>query len=262
MLIILGYLSALLMGFILGLLGGGGSILSVPIFLYLYGFPPIEATSYSLFVVSAASFVGFVRQYKTGNVDVKTGLLFAAPSMLAVLIVRRFGIPLIPLEIFNVNGLSLTRDLLILLSFAAVMFVAGIKMIRGRKESTSTEQTPSIFEIIKKGSFVGSLTGFVGAGGGFLIVPALNVFFKMPIKKAMGTSLLVIAINSFVGFSGALNLLTNVPWEFLLTFSSLSIVGIFIGIHFNSKINPSRLKKGFGIFVIIMAVFIILNRQP
>ncbi len=260
MFVILGYLSALLMGFILGLLGGGGSILSVPIFLYLYGYSPIAATSYSLFVVSVASFTGFLRQYKNGNVDIKTGLLFAVPSMLSVLLVRRFGIPLIPEEIFNFSGVVLTRDLLILFSFASVMLIAGIKMIKGRKDSVNTETNPSIFEIIKKGSFVGALTGFVGAGGGFLIVPALNVFFKMPIKKAMGTSLMVICINSFVGFSGALNLINNVPWTFLLTFSSLSIVGIFIGTHFNAKINPSRLKKGFGVFVIIMAVFIILNR--
>lgn len=257
----LGFLCALIMGFTLGLLGGGGSILSVPIFIYVYGFAPIEATSLSLFVVSITAFIGFLRYFKAGNVEVKKGLLFAAPSLVSVFIVRFYLIPSLPENIFTIKDLTLTKDLLVLLSFAGVMLFAGFKMIKGRKEIKHGENKKvTLFDLIIKGSFIGAVTGFVGAGGGFLIVPTLHLMFGMPIRIAMGTSLMVIALNSSIGFISSSKLLYSIPWTFLLSFSAFSITGLLFGIIVNSKTDPSKLKKLFGAFVILMAIFIILKR--
>ena len=256
-----GFLCAVIMGFTLGLLGGGGSILSVPIFIYVYSYSPIEATSLSLFVVSLTAFIGFLRHLKAGNVEVKQGLLFAIPSLISVFAVRYFIIPALPDVILNLQGFSLTKDLLVLLSFAGVMLYAGFKMIKGRKEiKLENTKDVSVLNFILKGSFIGAVTGFVGAGGGFLIVPTLHLMFKMPIRVAMGTSLMVIALNSSIGFISSSRLLSTIPWSFLLGFSVFSVFGLFIGIFMNSRTDPKKLKKIFGVFVILMAVFIIFKR--
>lgn len=255
---IIGYVGALLIGVVLGLIGGGGSILTVPIFVYVLGIDPVLATAYSLFVVGTASLVGTIRNVQTGMVDFRTGIVFAIPALIAVYLTRKFIVPAIPDELFSVGDFLVTKNSGIMVFFALIMLVAAYFMIRERKEDNAVEQKISYNfpMIIIEGVVVGLLTGIVGAGGGFLIIPALVLLAKLPMKKAIATSLMIIAIKSLIGFIGDVQ---NIPmdWTFLLLFTGVSIVGIFLGIYLNTFIDGKKLKKGFGWFVLVMAVYIV-----
>lgn len=256
---VLGYVGALFVGITLGLFGGGGSILTVPILVYLLGTNPVLATAYSLFVVGATSLVGAIRNMAKGMVDLKIAVVFAIPAFLAVYLTRRFLVPAIPDEIFTIGNFTLTKDLGIMLFFALIMLAASYSMIKGRKENQVSERKKlNIPLIILEGFIVGVLTGIVGAGGGFLIIPALVLFANLPMKRAVATSLLIIAAKSLIGFLGDVQNL-EMDWIFLLTFTAISIVGIFIGIYLNKYVNGKSLKKAFGWFVLIMGVYIILK---
>ena len=256
---ILGYLGAILVGLTLGLLGGGGSILTVPILVYLLAINPVLATAYSLFVVGITSLIGAIRNIMKGMVDVKVAVVFAVPAFVAVYLTRRFLVPAIPEEIFRIGEFSLTKDLGIMLFFALIMLAASYSMIRGRKEKKQEEEVKlNLPLILIEGIVVGVLTGIVGAGGGFLIIPALVLFANLPMKRAVATSLLIIAAKSLIGFLGDVQTLA-IDWVFLLTFSGLSVVGIFIGIYLNRFIDGKSLKKAFGWFVLIMGIYIILK---
>ncbi|MAY23864.1 MAG: permease [Flavobacteriaceae bacterium] len=257
---ILGYIGALLIGIVLGLIGGGGSILTVPVLVYLLHINPVTATAYSLFVVGASALVGALRNISKGLVDFRTAIVFAIPAFISVYLTRRFLVPAIPEEIFTVGNFILTKNLGIMVFFAIIMLVASISMIKNKKESLEPAQQISYNYplIIIEGLVVGILTGIVGAGGGFLIIPALVLFAKLPMKKAVATSLLIIAIKSLIGFIGDVENL-DIAWDFLLGFTGISIVGIFIGIWLNKFINGKKLKKGFGWFVLIMGIYIIFK---
>lgn len=256
---ILGYIGALVVGITLGLLGGGGSILTVPILVYLLGTNPVLATAYSLFVVGATSLVGAIRNMSSGMVDIKIAFIFAIPAFIAVYLTRAFVVPAIPEEIFTVGNFTLTKDLGIMLFFAIIMLAASVSMIRGRKEKEIAKAHKlNVPLIVLEGVVVGLLTGIVGAGGGFLIIPALVLFANLPMKRAVATSLLIIAAKSLIGFIGDVQNLA-IDWSFLLIFTGLSIVGIFIGIYLNKFINGKSLKKAFGWFVLIMGIYIILK---
>lgn len=256
--IILGYIGALIVGLTLGLLGGGGSILTVPILVYLLALNPVTATAYSLFVVGTTSLVGSIRNLSKGMVDVKVAVIFAIPAFIAVYLTRRFLVPAIPDKIFTISDFALTKNLGIMLFFALIMLLASISMIRGRKESKDDEKKVklNIPLIILEGTVVGFLTGIVGAGGGFLIIPALVLFANLPMKRAVATSLVIIAAKSLIGFIGDVQNL-EIDWPFLLTFTGISIIGIFIGIYLNKFINEKPLKKAFGWFVLVMGIYII-----
>jgi len=255
--LILGYLGALVVGITLGLLGGGGSILTVPILVYLLSLNPVTATAYSLFVVGTTSLVGGIRNLSKGMVDLKVAIVFAVPAFIAVYLTRRFLVPAIPDEIFTLGDFVLTKDLGIMLFFAIVMVLASVSMIRGRKSKGTEEKEVklNIPLIILEGAVVGTLTGIVGAGGGFLIIPALVLFANLPMKRAVATSLLIIAAKSLIGFIGDVQNLI-IDWTFLLTFTGISIIGIFIGIYLNKFINEKPLKKAFGWFVLLMGIYI------
>lgn len=259
--LLLGYLGALAIGLVLGLIGGGGSILTVPVLVYLLAVEPIIATAYSLFIVGTTSLVGAVKNMKKGLVDFRTALVFAVPAFIAVYATRKFLVPAIPEEIFTIGSFTLTRDVGIMIFFAIIMLLASVSMIRGRKESTSAEAQEVSYNyplIILEGAVVGVLTGIVGAGGGFLIIPALVLLAKLPMKRAVATSLLIISIKSLIGFIGDVENLT-IDWKFLLSFTAVSVVGIFIGIWLNKFIAGEKLKKSFGWFVLIMGVYIIFK---
>lgn len=259
--LIFGYIGAVIIGITLGLLGGGGSILTVPVLVYLLGLAPVTATAYSLFVVGSTSLVGTIRNLRAKLVDIRTAIVFAIPAFIAVYITRRYIIPAIPEEIFTINNIVLTKDVAIMIFFAVIMLLASISMIRGRKETDNTEETVVKFNyplIIIEGFVVGILTGIVGAGGGFLIIPALVILAKLPMKKAVATSLLIISIKSLIGFIGDMQNI-NIDWVFLLSFSGLSILGIFIGIALSSKIEGNKLKKAFGWFVLVMGIYILIK---
>ncbi|MDG1427407.1 MAG: sulfite exporter TauE/SafE family protein [Crocinitomicaceae bacterium] len=257
---IFGYVGALLIGLVLGLIGGGGSILTVPILVYVLAVDPVTATAYSLFVVGTSALLGAVRNAKKGIVDFRTGIVFAIPAFIAVFLTRKFLIPAIPEELFSIGDYMVTKNVAIMIFFALIMLVASISMIRGRKDTGDGEEEVSYNYslILIEGFVVGVLTGVVGAGGGFLIIPALVLFAKLPMKKAVATSLMIIAIKSLIGFLGDLQNV-DIDWTFLLSFTSLSVVGIFIGIYLNKFIDGKKLKKSFGWFVLIMGVYIVLK---
>jgi uncharacterized membrane protein YfcA len=255
---ILGYIGALIIGLVLGLIGGGGSILTVPILVYALTLNPVLATAYSLFVVGTTSLVGAIKNMMKGMVDFKTAIIFAIPAFIAVYLTRAFLIPAIPDNILTVGDFIVTKNLAIMLFFAVIMLLASISMIRNtRKESGEIVKITYNYPlIITEGFVVGVITGIVGAGGGFLIIPALVLLAKLPMKKAVATSLFIIAIKSLIGFLGDVQNL-EIDWIFLLSFTAISIVGIFIGIWLNKFIDGGKLKKGFGWFVLIMGVYII-----
>jgi uncharacterized membrane protein YfcA len=256
---ILGYLGALIVGLVLGLIGGGGSILTVPILVYLIGFNPIIATAYSLFVVGVTSTIGAFQNFKKGLVDLKTAFIFAVPAFIAVYLTRRSLVPRIPDVVFTINEFQVTNNIFIMMLFAIVMLLASFSMIRNRKTKVVNEEEKIQYNyplIAIEGVVVGLLTGLVGAGGGFLIIPALVLLAKLPMKKAVGTSLLIIAVKSLIGFLGDIPNI-EIDWKFLLSFTLISIIGIIIGVYASKFISGKKLKKGFGYFTLIMAIYII-----
>ncbi|WP_034258860.1 sulfite exporter TauE/SafE family protein [Altibacter lentus] len=259
---ILGYIGALFIGVVLGLIGGGGSILTVPIFVYLLYINPVTATAYSLFVVGLSALVGAFQNMKKGLVDFKTAIVFSIPAFIAVYITRKFIVPAIPQTLFTAGDHVITKNVGIMVFFAIIMLLAAISMIRSNgKEGVETTKVQFNYPLIViEGLGVGLLTGVVGAGGGFLIIPALVLLAKLPMKKAVATSLLIIAIKSLIGFIGDIENL-DIDWTFLLSFSALSIGGIFVGIWLNNFIDGKKLKKGFGWFVLLMALYIILKES-
>ncbi|MEK2644841.1 sulfite exporter TauE/SafE family protein [Bdellovibrio sp. BCCA] len=247
---LLGYIGAALIGVSLGLLGGGGSILSVPLFVYFFALPPTQATSYSLFVVGVASAVGFAKAWKAGNIHLSSGVLFAIPSFLGVLFIRRFLMPYIP-ENMNLLSWNVSKEFLVMTSFALVMLTASLSMLRPRKNTALVEKTaPLSFAL--QAFLVGSVTGFVGAGGGFLIVPALVVLGGLTMKHAVGTSLGVIAVNSLLGFASDVAVNTAVDFSFLLLVTSIAVGGIFVGSYLGKRTSEAQLKPAFGVFVLIL----------
>ena len=240
--------------------GGGGSILTVPILVYLLYLNPVTATAYSLFVVGVSALVGAIRNIQKGLVDFRTAIVFAIPAFIAVYITRKFIVPAIPDELFSVGSFMITKGIAIMLFFAFVMLLASISMIRSNRKDSSEETVVQYNYplIIVEGFVVGILTGIVGAGGGFLIIPALVLLAKLPMKKAVATSLLIIAIKSLIGFIGDVENL-KIDWLFLLSFTGISVIGIFIGIYVSNFIEGKKLKKGFGWFVLIMGIYIIFK---
>ena len=249
------YFCALLIGIVLGLTGGGGSILTVPVLVYILNFNPIIASSYSLFIVGITSLFGTLINFKKGNVVLKTGLLFVIPSLISVYITRKYILHTIPEIIIQNSYFTITKDLFLMVLFAVVMFFAALSMLK-TPTSEIVENKTNLFIIIIQIFCVGILIGLIGAGGGFLIIPALVHFAKLPIKKAIGTSLLIIACNSLIGFSGDVQNI-NPDWYFLFKFASFAMTGIFIGIYLSRFFNERSLKKIFGWFVLTMAIFIL-----
>lgn len=258
---IIGYIASVLIGISLGLIGGGGSILTVPVLVYLFGVNPVLATAYSLFIVGATSLVGVFPKYKQGLVNLKTALIFGVPAIVAVYATRRMIVPAIPEELFTIADFVVTKSILLMLLFAVLMVFASYAMIKGKKEDENgneAEQTFNYPMILLEGTVVGILTGLVGAGGGFLIIPALVLFSKLPMKQAVGTSLLIIAAKSLIGFTGDIGH-TIIDWKLLLIVTALAIAGIFIGNRLSYKISGEKLKKGFGWFVLLMGIYIIVK---
>ncbi|NCO63411.1 MAG: sulfite exporter TauE/SafE family protein [Flavobacteriales bacterium] len=254
---ILGYIGALVVGLVLGLVGGGGSILTVPLLVYVLGYNPVIATAYSLFVVGSSSLVGTIQKMRKGFVDFKVGLAFSFPSFLAVYLSRRYFVPNLPETFFNVGSFTLTKNIGIMMFFAFIMLLASISMIRTKKEEKEllNIKQPYYLTFIQ-GLIIGTITGLIGAGGGFLYVPALVLWAKLPMKKAVGTSLIIVTINSLIGFSGDMQTI-QVDWFFLISFSAFTIMGILIGIYLSKYISGKKLKKGFGWLTLIMALYII-----
>lgn len=257
MLELLGYIGALLIGIVLGITGGGGSILTVPVLVYILNYNPIIATAYSLFIVGTTAGFGTIQNFKNGLVVPTTAFQFAIPSLIGVYITRKFIVPKIPETIFYFSSIQLSKETFLMLIFAVVMFMAAYSMLKDKKESEVVDfKTKSLVVLVIQLFFVGILIGLIGAGGGFLIIPALLKFAKLPMKKAIGTSLFIITINSLIGFTGDIQNF-EIDWAFLIPFTTFSVIGIFIGLYIQNYINEKHLKKIFGFFVLIMSFFIL-----
>ena len=253
-----GYIAAILIGISLGLIGSGGSILTVPVLVYLLNVEPVTATAYSLFIVGLTSLAGSATYMKQNLVSYKTALIFSVPSFIAVFITRKFILPSIPDIIFFIGLTPVTKNLFVMIFFAALMIVASITMIRNKNPEPEVTSIKYNYPLIMiEGFIVGVLTGLVGAGGGFLIIPTLVILAKLPMKIAVGTSLLIIAAKSLIGFTGDLGIGRNFDWLLLTLISVLAISGIFIGSYFSRFISAARLKPAFGWFVLVMGFYII-----
>ncbi len=251
-----GYIASVSIGIILGLLGGGGSILSIPILVYLFHVEPVIASAYSLFIVGTTSLVGAIPKYREHLVNIRTGFIFGIPSIASIFITRKWIVPAIPEIVFSSGDVVITKRLLLLGIFALLMILASYSMIRKSAEIRNDEHDLRLFLTILEGLIIGFLTGLVGAGGGFLIIPALVLLTGLPFKTAVGTSLFIIAINSLMGFFGDL-LNYEMNWRFLLTITLLAVTGIFIGNKLQRKISAPGLRRAFGWFILCMGVYIL-----
>lgn len=259
---IAGYIAAIFIGIVLGMMGGGGSILTVPVLVYLFHVSPLIATTYSLFIVGVTSLAGGTRAYIKKLVDFKAVSEFGIPSIFSIFITRHYILPAIPERIFSIGKTDITRDILLMVVFAILMLIASVFMILNSEDVSekrlNTVRHAKILPLALWGLLIGLITGLLGAGGGFLIIPALILFVKLPMKRAIGTSLVIIAINSIFGFLFSLKE-TPLDWKILLLFTLLSIAGIYAGSLFAEKVPGRSLKRWFGWFVGIMGVYIILR---
>lgn len=258
MLEIIGYVGSVLIGLTLGLMGGGGSILTVPLLVYLFGITPVTATAYSLFIVGLTSLVGSAAYMNKKLVSFFTAFVFAVPAFTTVFLTRKFVLPSLPEKIFSIGNLNVSKDMFIMILFALLMLAASISMIKIKNETKIREQNKFNYTmIILEGTVIGFLTGLVGAGGGFLIIPALVILANLPMKMAVGTSLLIISVNSLIGFLGDVSTNLIINWQLLVSISALAITGIFFGSYLSKFIPGSKLKPAFGWFVLVMGIYII-----
>lgn len=256
----LGYVASVFMGLSLGMMGGGGSILTVPILVYFFAINPLQATSYSLFIVGLTALIGGFSYLKRHEVDLKTGMIFAVPSFLAVTISRSIIIPRLPDPLFSIGHIAVTKAIFIMMAFALLMVLASRGMIRPSKPFPSDDELSPLRRaglIGSKGLLVGTVTGFVGAGGGFLIIPALVLLVGVPMKKAVGTSLFIISANSLLGFLSDLRHQSLIDWRLLLTLSAIASIGLALGSLLALRISEGTLKKGFGFFILAIGLLVL-----
>lgn len=257
-----GYLLAALVGISLGLIGGGGSILTVPILVYVMGLNPVLATSYSLFIVGCTSLAGTIQNYRKGFVNINTALLFGVFSISTVFLTRRFILPVIPATFFPGQRIHFSHEMATMVLFAMLMLAASFAMIKnGRSnlpENVLVKKDINFFKLVFFGILIGLVTGLLGAGGGFLLIPVLVLILKMPMKQAVGTSLFIITLNSLIGFTGDIGHFP-IQWKFLLSITLVAVAGIFAGGALAKKLDSNKLKKIFGWFVLVMGVYIIFH---
>lgn len=258
---IAGYSASIVIGIALGLVGGGGSILTVPVLVYLFRTDAVLATAYSLFIVGTTSAAGSVSYFRQGLVNLRTAVIFGVPSIVAVFLTRAYVVPAIPETVFAVNGLAITKSMFLMLLFAVLMVLASYSMIKKEINGSEESTRPQRFNyplILLEGAAVGMLTGLVGAGGGFLIIPALVLLSRQPMKEAVGTSLVIIAAKSLIGFLGE-NGATAIDWPFLAVVTSFALVGLLIGTTLARRVDGEKLKPAFGWFILAMGIYIIIK---
>ena len=299
---------AVVVGAIMGLTGAGGSILTVPILVYVVGIDAVTATAYSLFVVGVTSVVGAASYWRRGLVHVRAALAFSIPSLPVVFLTRRWLVPAIPAQLGSVAGVEVSKELFILVLFALIMGLSALSMIArprfaapaagnggaGGARAAAVELPPparsaaaaapakagvppvkggippakdsippaeagvppakvSVPLVVLEGAVIGVLTGLVGAGGGFAIVPALAVFARLPMRVAVGTSLTIIAAKSLFGVLGDLSRESRFDWGLLLAFTALAVAGILLGSRLSRLVPGARLRPAFGWFVLAAA---------
>lgn len=244
--LIITFALALIIGISLGLLGGGGAILAVPVLTYITGMEPVQAIPTSLLIVGVTSIVSLILHSLKKRVQWRTGVIFGLAAMTGAFIGGRLG--------------THVPSAILMFSFAAVMIIAAVAMIRGRREKPRDDEDNQlpIVKILVTGVVVGLVSGFVGAGGGFLIVPALALLARLPMTSAVATSLLVITMQSASGLAGYA-LSTPLDWGLALGIAGVAVIGSFVGFWLSSKIPDRGLRKGFGIFVLVIAAIVVIE---
>ena len=253
-----GYCLSVLIGFSLGLIGGGGSILTVPVLVFFFDIDAVLATTYSLFVVGFAAISGSINHYRMNNISYKTVLLFGIPSVIILFIMRRWVLKMIPTVIYSSEAITITKSSFILCIFSVLMLVAGWSMIRQKNYSPSRDKQ-SFSRLILQGALTGAVTGFIGIGGGFIIVPSLVLFAGLPMKKAIGTSLTIITVNCMVGLLGNMEAISSINFLFLTIFSACAIAGILFGTWATRFIADKKLKPVFGWIILVMSVIVFVR---
>jgi hypothetical protein len=257
--ILIGYVFSGLIGVSLGLIGGGGSIITVPLLVYIFHIEPSLATAYSLIIVGATSLVGGVRNAIQNLVNFKIAFLFSIPSLIAIYFTRHILLPHVPSTISLTESLSVSKDFLVMIFFSVIMVIASLRMIRKRVIEDQKNENPqfNVPKIILQGIVLGIVTGIVGAGGGFLIIPALVLLAGLPMKRAVATSLIIITINSLAGFAGDQGTGLQLNYSFAGVVSSFAIAGVLIGTYLSKFFDGTKLRKGFGWFALSMAFLIV-----
>ncbi|MFM7661048.1 MAG: sulfite exporter TauE/SafE family protein [Bacteroidota bacterium] len=256
--LVLGYFLSILIGVSLGLMGGGGSILTVPLLVYFFDVDPLLATSYSLFIVGFTSLIGIPPYIRDRNINRQLVLSFGIPSVLAVFSTTYFLVPILP-EKFEFSTIVLKRDFILLLFFSLILIVSSFSMV-GKKNLEIKETPFSSLKLLITGLVTGCLTGIIGIGGGFLIVPALVKASKIPIKKAIGTSLLIIVMNAFIGLL-AMRDYSKLDFELLISILFFALLGMILGVRLARKIDGNTLKVFFGWFILILAILILVSEM-
>ncbi len=256
---IAGFAAAILIGLSLGLIGGGGSILTVPILVYFFGIDPVIAATYSLFVVGITSAAGAVSHYQKNNINLSVAFIFGIPSLTAIFIMRRWIVPAVPSHLFNIGSFEVTKPVLLMLAFACLMLAASVSMIRKKTKPIDFGFKLNYSKLILQSIVVGIITGFVGVGGGFLIIPSLVLFAGLPMKKAVGTSLMIMSISSLLGVLGDVSRHAAINYTLLLEFSAFAVAGIIAGSFLIKYVNDARLKPAFGWFVLMMGLFVLIS---
>jgi len=258
MLHVLGYCFAIVIGLTMGIFGGGGTVMTLPVLVYLFQFDAKVSVAYSLFIVGISSMAGSVKSIFKQEAELKAALVFGLPSLFAVIITRLFLVPHLPEILFSSPAFTLRLDAFLLLLFAVLMISVATFMLKSRKHTSTIPEQSNYLSILWKALAVGLLSGVLGAGGGFIIVPSLMAFYGMDTRRAVATSLLIISANSFIGFFTHFDA-AKTDWEFLSIFSALAIAGIFAGMWLAIKIPATKLKTAFALFVLGMGIYVIIH---
>lgn len=259
---IIGYIITILVGITLGLMGSGGSILTVPNLVYLFDINTVQATTYSLFIIGITSLIGSYDKIKNGLVNFRLVIIFGIPSLLAMIVTRIYILKFLPQQIYFPYLGVISKDIYLIFAFAIVMIFAAYSMITNKQEDCiecGKKMEKKTFLLLFQGIIIGTISGIFGAGGGFLIIPGLVVFAKVPMKNAVATSLFLVAINSIIGFTSDFQQFNTLNWTLLLSMTILSIIGIVLGNYFVRYVDASKLKPYFGYFILFIASLILIQ---
>lgn len=260
---IIGYFLSVIIGLSVGLLGGGGAILAVPMLVYFFNVDAEIATGYSLVIVAISSVLSiWQKRGIDGNFSLKIFLQFGLPSILMIYFTKAIFVPQIPNLLIFSPKIILTKNMFLMMVFSVILLLSSISML-GKSKENELNATPtkehSIFNIMLSGAFVGFLTGIIGVGGAFVIVPALIFFFSMETKEAIKNSLAIVIANSIVGFYGFSRASYHIDWMLLVNISAVSLVGVVIGSRLNKRMSGNNLKNIFGWMNLILSLILILK---
>lgn len=252
---ILGYFLILIVGITLGMMGSGGSILTVPTLVYTLGIAPSDATTYSLFLIGMTSIFASYTKFKNKEIDFGLVLRFGLPSMVSIFLTRSFILPLIP-EFIEIPFLGeISTDTLLMMLFSVVMVAAGWNMMRKKSDNEVVDEmkkSNGSLGLILLAISIGFLSGILGAGGGFLIIPSLMIFAKVSLRKAIAASIVIVMLNSLIGFAGDYQQFSTLNYQILGFLLIFSVVGVFLGNYWGKKIQTQTLQRGFGYFVLAL----------